>query len=125
MNEKTETGADGVILDLAGRATARRPRLVAWIHGTGGNGDSVATEFGPGWRETWWHPARVVCPTLGEGYHFLADGDARLEAAAKRLGLSGEPWIVGGFSGGAQFAHRFAWRRPERVVACVALAAGG
>lgn len=49
---------------------------------------------------------------------------AACEDAAWRLGIVPPPVALFGFSGGAQFAHRYAMRFPERVTGLVAAAAG-
>jgi pimeloyl-ACP methyl ester carboxylesterase len=47
-----------------------------------------------------------------------------LEAWAAHVSLPVQPWVLMGFSGGAQFAHRFALAHPERVAGTIAVAAG-
>jgi pimeloyl-ACP methyl ester carboxylesterase len=50
--------------------------------------------------------------------------NAACDDAAWRLGIVPAPVALVGFSGGAQFAHRYAMRFPERVTGLVAAAAG-
>lgn len=47
-----------------------------------------------------------------------------LDDARQRYGLSVERFALFGFSGGAQFAHRYAMLHPHRVRACVPASAG-
>ena len=47
-----------------------------------------------------------------------------LDDAARRLGLATQRVALFGFSGGGQFAHRFAMLHPGRVRACVPVSAG-
>lgn len=50
--------------------------------------------------------------------------DACLAAAGQRLGVSTKRVMLLGYSGGAQFCHRWAMTRPERVEHLIAVAAG-
>ena len=50
--------------------------------------------------------------------------DACLEDAASRLGLRSDRFVLMGYSGGAQFAHRYAMVYPHRVARLIAIAAG-
>lgn len=43
---------------------------------------------------------------------------------ASRTGVCGQKFNLFGFSGGSQFAHRFAMLHPERVASCVCASAG-
>ncbi len=49
---------------------------------------------------------------------------AMVEEVARRYGLPSERFLLGGFSGGAQFAHRFYYLHPERLLA-LSIAAPG
>jgi pimeloyl-ACP methyl ester carboxylesterase len=55
-----------------------------------------------------------------------ADGffDDCVAEATAALGLRAQPFVLLGFSGGAQFAHRYAMLRPGRVAQLIAIAAG-
>jgi len=53
--------------------------------------------------------------------HYL---DACLGVAAQRHGVDVEKFILCGFSGGAQFAHRYTLLHPHRVCKLLAIAAG-
>ena len=67
-------------------------------------------------------------PTFEIPYHFLLpDADKQLielVEAAQNCGDCAGPLVIIGHSGGAQFAHRFALRYPQRVGAAIVLAAG-
>ncbi len=70
----------------------------------------------------------LVSPTFGPGYHRLAGGEdeillAILDEVGKQVSLERRVLLFG-FSGGAQFAHRFAFRHPERVRGSIVVAAG-
>jgi pimeloyl-ACP methyl ester carboxylesterase len=73
-------------------------------------------------------PALIICPSFEFMYQFLGGRQdegligAMCELSRSR-GLS-PAWFLYGFSGGAQFCHRFAFAHPDRVGACAALAAG-
>lgn len=108
----------------------RRVQPLIWVHGTGDRGadelaplrSALAGRFAP---DLW-----LICPSFETPYQFLIPGLDRhlidwVEGEAGRQGFSEiRPWIVGGFSGGAQFAHRFALRHGERLAGCLAFAAG-
>lgn len=47
-----------------------------------------------------------------------------LDDAGRRFGFNGAQFDLFGFSGGAQFAHRYAMLHPARVRHCIAVAAG-
>jgi pimeloyl-ACP methyl ester carboxylesterase len=72
---------------------------------------------------------RPVFPTLTGKFQFCPDWaleaiERAVEAAFGAQEPRSERWLVLGFSGGAQCAHRAVWRRPERIAGCVALGAG-
>lgn len=92
-----------------------------FVHGTGGSG----WNFIHIWRQ---HAERerfvLICPTFELGYQTLDGGEdetliAILDEVRGRYGTPKQAF-VGGFSGGAQFAHRFAFARPERVTGVAA-----
>jgi pimeloyl-ACP methyl ester carboxylesterase len=70
----------------------------------------------------------VVGPTFPEGYQGLgaaAEGQLlRLVAELRRRFRLRERLFVAGFSGGAQFAHRFALKNPAQVIGCAAHSGG-
>lgn len=47
-----------------------------------------------------------------------------LDALAAHTGVPAERVLLMGFSGGAQFAHRFALAHPHRLLGCISVAAG-
>ena len=113
-------------LHVPGQCTADPPCPVfVFVHDMDGNGrDFIRT-----WRD---HADRegfiVVCPTFPQGYQVLEGGEdealiAILDEVGQRYPTT-EGAIVSGFSGGAQFAHRFAFARPERVMAVAVHSAG-
>ncbi|MBD3744598.1 MAG: alpha/beta hydrolase [Sphingopyxis terrae] len=61
----------------------------------------------------------------GDGYKFLVEGDIRydtvllkmIEEIEGELGYGFGPILLSGFSGGGQFAHRFFYAHPERLLA--------
>ncbi len=113
-------------LHVPAQCTADHPCPVfVFVHGTDGNGrDFIRT-----WRD---HADRegfiVVCPTFPQGYQVLeGDEDEALIAILDEVGQrypTTEGAIVSGFSGGAQFAHRFAFAHPERTRAVAVHSAG-
>ena len=104
-------------LHVPGQCTADHPcPVLVFVHDTDGSGrDFIRT-----WRD---HADRegfiVVCPTFPQGYQALEGGeDEALIAILDEVGQrypTAEGAIASGFSGGAQFAHRFAFAHPERV----------
>lgn len=60
-----------------------------------------------------------------DGYKFLVEGDIRydrvllkmIEEVEAELGHGFGPFLLSGFSGGGQFAHRFYYLHPERLLA--------
>jgi predicted esterase len=74
------------------------------------------------------HGFVIVSPTFGPGYNRLAGKEderllAILEEVGEEVPIEERVFLVG-FSGGAQFAHRFAFRHPERVLGVSAMSAG-
>lgn len=96
-----------------------------FVHGTGGSG----RDFIKIWRR---HADRegfiVICPTFPRGYQVLeGNEDVALIAILDEVGQrypTAEGMFVSGFSGGAQFAHRFAFAHPEMVRAVAVHSAG-
>lgn len=105
-------------------ARARFPVFVA-VHGTGGSGADMFRIWQP-------HAERegfvLVCPSFQAGYHRLEAG-----AGADLVDILDEvmqqhpprrPVFLAGFSGGAQFVHRWAFLHPDKVCGVAALSAG-
>jgi len=100
--------------------------LVVGVHGMGGTGRGAGGVAG-------WADRRGDCLVVGpsfpsDGYQFLQrESDRQLielvAALARRHRLHPKAYLVG-FSGGAQFVHRFAHAHPERVVGYAAHSAG-
>ena len=106
--------------DLPGEG---RPLTLVAVHGTGGSGRAERDGWARHWAASAARPARLRCPDFGTPYQFLLPhADADLLRALG--GLADTPLHLIGFSGGGQFAHRFAQRHPGRVAACCALSAG-
>jgi poly(3-hydroxybutyrate) depolymerase len=113
-------------LHVPGQCIADHPCPVfVFVHGTDGSGrDFIRT-----WRD---HADGegfiVVCPTFPQGYQGLEGGeDEALIAILAEVGQrypTTEGAIVSGFSGEAQFAHRFAFAHPERTRAVAVHSAG-
>ncbi len=105
---------------------ARSWPLFVFVHGSGDNG--------AGFFETWTQYADskgyiLLCPTFpGNTFRLLAGGEDRLllDMIAELGGkyrLAGR-FFLGGFSAGAQFAHRFAFRYPAMLCGVAAHSAG-
>jgi poly(3-hydroxybutyrate) depolymerase len=96
-----------------------------FVHGTGGTGQGSLNL----WREYADREEFVlVCPTFPLGYQTLDGGEdekliAILDEVGQRQPIANRAF-VSGFSGGAQFAHRFAFAHPERTLAVAAHSAG-
>ena len=111
----------------APKRTSTKPLwLVVGVHGMGGTGQ------GAGGLSAW-ATQRDDCLVLGptfpsQGYQFLAhESDTQLlrlvEDLAKRHKLHPKVFLAG-FSGGAQYVHRFAHAHPDMVLAVAANSAG-
>ncbi|MEL7237296.1 MAG: hypothetical protein AAGK78_00420, partial [Planctomycetota bacterium] len=113
---------------LVGQHGSERVRVLVRVHGTGGSGEEGFDEFAAQVEQAFDHDVLLVAPTFDVPYHFLlpAADEALLQHLrhiSKRLALH-ERLLITGFSGGGQFAHRFALQHPEHVHACAPLAAG-
>ncbi|MCW5604281.1 MAG: alpha/beta hydrolase [Burkholderiales bacterium] len=70
-------------------------------------------------------PAGLHVPGDGDGYKFLRDGGVRcdlllldmVDEVAARYGVPAARFLLSGFSGGGQFAHRFFYLHPRRLAA--------
>jgi poly(3-hydroxybutyrate) depolymerase len=108
------------------RDAAQRLPVVVAVHGTGGSGADMYRV----WRS---HAERegfvLVCPSFPPGYQRLeagADADLTdiLDEVARDQPAIRQPVFLVGFSGGAQFVHRWAFRHPDEVCGVAALSAG-
>jgi len=98
--------------------------LVAWIHGYKGTGRQASVIS----RWTRSGDRIVVGPSLPNGYQGLQHRSAQQLIGvrgeiSRKIKLHKEMFVIG-FSGGAQFAHRFAMYYPDHVVGCAAHSAG-
>lgn len=103
------------------------PPVLVSVHGVSRNAIEHATGFAP-WAET--YGAVLVVPVFSaeryrdfqsiSGRRNLARPDVALETilaeVERLLGIHAAPVRLFGYSAGAQFAHRFALARPERVL---------
>ncbi len=108
---------------------------IVLIPGSSGNAPNYLSTFRP-YAE--YGGAPLLVPEFGGGSHrgyqrLISDGrplgaarvlDEALEALAKELGMPLPVFDLVGFSGGAQFAHRYALLYPQRVRRLVVGAAG-
>lgn len=103
------------------------PVFVA-VHGAGGSGADMYRVWAA-------HAERegfvLVCPSFQAGYQRLEAGadeglTAILDEVAREhpAARSRRPVFLVGFSGGAQFVHRWAFRHPDQVCGVAALSAG-
>ena len=77
-------------------------------------------------------PAGIIDPNDVDNYKHLLYQNIRfdllllhiLDEIYKRYGIANQKFLLGGFSGGAQFAHRFAYLHPDYLLA-LSLAAPG
>lgn len=110
-------------------------RLVVLMHGISENACEQIVRFAP---QAELHGAVLVAPLMRRAiygqYQQLIDSRRGiradialldiLRAVRAETGLPEEPIDLFGFSGGAQFAHRFALANPRTVHACVLVAPG-
>ena len=115
----------------AGRAA---PILVT-VHGNSRNVEEHATLFAPHAEE---HDVVLVAPYFtperNAGYQRLGKGragrradltlDEIVDEVAMATGAEGRKFRLFGFSGGAQFAHRYVLAHPDRVISAAIGAAG-
>ncbi len=103
-------------------------RVIVAVHGTGGSGGELIAQLREVNAAVLGRDTLLLCPSFETPYQYLCPrADEDLLAMCRVLGERFElvdPLQLFGFSGGAQFVHRFAARHPARVGACVAFAAG-
>ena len=122
------------LLYVPARAGRGAPILVT-VHGISRNVEEHAGLFAPYAEE---HDVVLVAPFFpeerNEGYQRLGKGrsgrradltlDAIVEEVARATGADGRRFRLFGFSGGAQFAHRYVLAHPERIIGAAIGAAG-
>ena len=99
--------------------------LVVGVHGYRGNGQGAAGHAG--WVKR--HDVIVLGPSYdSNGYQYLQKGsDQQTIDLFKKLRKESklhDKLFIAGFSGGSQYAHRFAMKYPEIVVGCAAHSGG-
>ncbi|MEO5616601.1 MAG: hypothetical protein ABIS67_02440, partial [Candidatus Eisenbacteria bacterium] len=113
----------------------REAPILVTVHGVSRNHEEHARLFSPHAEE---HDVVLVAPLFtperNEGYQRLGKGrtgrradltlDAIVDEVAKSTGADGRRFRLFGFSGGAQFAHRYVLAHPERVISAAIGAAG-
>src|SRR5262245_8097850 len=121
------------LLYVPSRAVRGAPILVT-VHGISRNVDEHARLFAPYAEE---HGVVLIAPSFTEernhGYQRLSEAhgrradrllDAIVNEVAASTGADGRRFRLFGFSGGAQFAHRYTLAHPERVIRAAIGAAG-
>jgi predicted esterase len=71
----------------------------------------------------------LLCPEFRNGYQRLKQAEDKkliqiIKEAKKRFSIDGDNIFLVGYSGGAQFVHRFAFKHPEHIKAACVLAGG-
>lgn len=120
-------------------AGGRKVDLLVAVHGTG---RTSAFDFRDGFAEFGlYHDCAVLCPIFPtnvrgdgarSGYKYMTEGDIRydrvllamVEEMALKYQQDWSRFAIFGYSGGGQFAHRFAILHPERLWAVSVGAAG-
>lgn len=116
-------------------AIVHEPKVLVLVHGVSSTASTMARYFAPLADRA---GVVLMAPDFSNdqfrGYQRLKGRDGSDEAAvaldqaahdvAQRLGLEAGSFDLFGFSGGAQFAHRFAMTRPDRVRRLIVAAAG-
>jgi predicted esterase len=92
--------------------------VVVLIHGTGGGGAAFAQSLAPLVARLTQAGLDVRFPDFATPYQFPSPESESLGKAF------GQRTILVGFSGGAQFAHRWAQLHPAAILGCVAYSAG-
>ena len=99
--------------------------LLVGVHGYHGNGKGAAGYAG--WVND--HDVIVLGPSYpNEGYQYLEKGSDQqtldlIKQLRQQYNLH-EKIFIAGFSGGAQYSHRFAMKHPDLVAGCAAHSAG-
>lgn len=128
IREQDAKGRGYTLVAPRDAATSKTKRtLVVWVHGAGGNGTQL-----PGAISAWAAKGDciVVSPdfSLEPPYQYLDGGSeeqlVELFASLKDRFPLHDRLFIAGFSGGGQYAHRFALAHPELVVGCAAHSGG-
>ncbi|MEM1027295.1 MAG: hypothetical protein AAGJ38_04365 [Planctomycetota bacterium] len=123
--------APGVWWQRVGMPDAETVRIVVCVHGTGSNGRDELDGCVPFADSAFRHRGDsgvLLAPTFEVPYQFLEPDLS--SAVLAWIDRAAEPYRVHrkiglwGFSGGAQFVHRFALQHPGRVDRVAAFAAG-
>jgi len=108
------------------RSAGRPAPVCVAVHGAGSDGAEMFRVWLPhAERES----VALVCPSFAAGYQRLQAGAdeallAILDEVAREHPATGRPVFLVGFSSGAQFVHRWAFRHPDQVCGVTALSAG-
>jgi len=106
-------------------AEKRYPLLIA-IHWFRGNASQAVNEWGFVANK---NGCILVCPEFADGYQKFARGEDRklcavIEDVKRDFSVNESKIFIAGFSGGAQFAHRFVFKHPLVCTAACIISAG-
>ena len=121
---KDAEGMDCHIYTPSNVSTTKTYQLVVGVHGNNGKGKGAGGY--QGWTEEF--DCIVIGPSFKSGYQGARPSDvSKLLKLVKVVGAKykiNDKIFLAGHSAGAQFAHRFAMRDPNKLCACVATSAG-
>ena len=135
LHRALRTDSDQRYLVYVPLRAGRGAPIMVTVHGISRNVDEHAKLFAPYADE---HGVVLIAPFFtsarNAGYQRLSEESAGLRAdraldaivneVAASTGANGRKFHLFGFSGGAQFAHRYALAHPERVISAAIGAAG-